>query len=115
MTPRFYSARLTKTGPIVGVKLFYGPPIVHGEELDRSHRLQCLVDLDPDGCFCWQLDARGAPVDVDGHTLRQVTPIDETEYRFLTARADWAQQWSPQHPSAKPRKAIDLRNMRSLF
>ncbi|HVY51877.1 MAG TPA: hypothetical protein VHA07_10005 [Devosia sp.] len=113
--PRYYSARLVKSGPIVGVKLFFGAPVIDGEELDRSPRLQCLVDTETSGRYVWQLDDRGAPLDVEGCMLRQVTPIDEAEYRFLTARAQWAAEHKPEHIAAAPQRRIDLTKMPGIF
>lgn len=115
MTPRFYSARLVRNGPPVGVKLFFGPPIVGGETLDRSPRLQCLVDLEPDGAYVWQLADDGAPVDVEGYVLRNVRLIDEAEYRFLTARREYARDHAPHHIAASPREAVDVTKIAPIF
>lgn len=115
MTPRHYSARLVKNGPIVGVRLFFGPPIIDGEVQDRSPRLNVVVDTELTSRFVWQLAAGGEPVDVEGCTLRIIAEIEAPEYHYLVSHAGWAQDWSPQHPAATPRKSINLQAMKGLF
>lgn len=115
MTPRYFSCRLTKGGPIVAVKMLFAGPIVEGEEQDRSPRWQVLVDTEETARAVHEITDSGIPVEVDGRILRSIQPIDEPEYRYLTARGAWAQEHSPYHPSAAPQEAIDLRAMKSLF
>lgn len=115
MTSRYYSARLTKGGPIVGVKLVHCGPILHGEEQDRSPRWQALVDTEQTGRYVWQFSTAGWPVEADGCSLRVIAEIDEPEYLFLTARGAWAQEHSPYHIAAAPREAVDLRKLPALF
>lgn len=111
----YYSARLTRGGPLVGVHVWFGPPLIDGEEMDRSPRWQALIDTETTGRPVHQFADDGAPLDVDGVTLREPAPINEALYRFLIERARWAQKHAPHHPSASPRDAIDLRGLRSLF
>jgi hypothetical protein len=35
-------------------------------------------------------------------------PIDQSEYRFLVASAEWARKHAPESPKANPRKPVDF-------
>lgn len=107
-SPRFFRARLVKGGPFIGVRLFVGPPIVDGEELDRHHRLQVLVDNETTSRPVLMLGEGDIPVEIDGVTLRSVEPVPEAEYRFLVADAAHAREWRPDHPKASPREPVDF-------
>lgn len=108
MTSRFFRARLVKRGPAVGVRMFVGPPIFDGEELDRHHRLQVLVDNETTSRAVLMLGDGDIPVEIDGATLRSIDPISEAEYHFLVAHSAWAQEHVPDHPKAKPREPVDF-------
>lgn len=106
--PRFFRARLVRGGPAVGVRMFVGPPIVDGEEIDRSPRLQVLIAHETTARAVLMLGDGDTPVEIDGVTLRSIEPVTEAEYRFLIAHAGWAREHAPDHPKADPRKPVDF-------
>ncbi len=109
----FYRARLVKGGPFVGVKTFFGPPFVDGEEVDRSPRWQALVRTETTARAILMGDA--TPIEVDGVMLRNIEGIPEAEYRYLVAHADYSTKYAPLNPDAAPKTAFDLRNSPSIF
>lgn len=113
--PRFFRARLAKLGPFVGVKVFFGPPLVDGELLDRSPRLQAQVEVETTGRAVLHLGEDGVPVEIDGLTLRNIEGCTEAVYRFLVADAAHAREWRPDHPKANPRKPVDWLRTRLPF
>ena len=113
--PRFYSARLARGAVKVGVSVFFGPPLVDGDELDRSPRWQARIGDAATALALNHFADDGRPVDVDGATLRDCAAITEAEHRYLVAHGAWAVANAPEHPRAAPRKAADLRGMRGLF
>lgn len=114
MTQRhYYRARLVSGGPYVGVQVWHGPPLIDGEEQDRSPRWQCLVGTEKTARAILMGDA--VPIEVDGALLRSLEGIPQHEYEFLVAHAGWAETNAPQHPHATPRRKIDLKNLPSLL
>jgi hypothetical protein len=115
--PGFYSTRLVRGGLKVGVRIWFGQPIIDGEVQDRSHRLCIEVDGRTDRLE--RHEASGEPVgrvplDVD-EVWPFCVPITEAEYRYLRRRAAWAREHAPDHPAANPRDPVDLRSMKPLF
>ena len=104
-------ARIAKDGPYVGVRIWTGPPIVDGEELDRSPRRQVMVGNEITGRAVFAGDR--LPVEVEGVTLRQIEEISEADYRFLVAHQEWGAA-TGKGVRAAPREAVDLRGP-SLF
>lgn len=92
----YYRMRLVRGGPLVGIKIWYGPP------LDPS-----TLDVMDRG-FCWNALANGDWIDVD-----RVWPacanemIDEAEYRYLAALTQHAKQTDGANPMANVRRATD--------
>ena len=115
MADRFFRARLAKGAPFIGVRLFVGPPVVDGDELDRSHRLQVTVADETTSRAVLMLGDGDIPVEVDGVTLRSIEPVSEAEWRFLVAHQAWATEHQPDHPKAKPRKAVDFNTLPMRF
>lgn len=113
MTRHYYRARLVSKGPYVGVTTFFGPPVVDGDELDRSPRWQCVVGTETTGRAILMGDA--LPIEVDGVTLRNLETVSSEEYHYLVAHAGWAKEHAPSAPDAMPRQKIDLRRMPSIF
>lgn len=111
MKTSFYRARIAKAGPFVGVKMFFGPPLVDGDELDRSPRLQVLVDTETTARAVLMTGEDDTPVEVDGVTLRNIEPTTEADYRFLVADSAHARDWRPDHPKASPREAVDFNTL----
>lgn len=101
---------------MVPVRIYWGRPVIDGEEQDRAER--------------WLVEVSGATdfteTGDDGYRCRVLHdvykywphcgrhPISESDYRFMTARATWAEQHAPGRPEANPRKKIDVRG-RSVF
>lgn len=113
MTRHYYRARLIGGGAYVGVMVWHGLPLVDGDELDRSPRWQALISTETTARAILMGDS--LPIEVDGVTLRNLETIDEPDYRYLVAHADWAKQHAPSAPDATPRQKIDLKRMPSIF
>lgn len=111
----FYSLRLIRGGIRVGVRIWFGPPIFDGEELDRCHRWNVEIDgkttrpvVDAEGNKTGQRELLD-PFEVwpfaCGH------PISQKEFDFLAKRRGWAVEHEPTHPAARPREPINLRKL----
>ena len=111
--PRFWRCRLVKAGPYVGVMTWHGPPLVDGEELDRSARHQALVGTETTARAILMGDQ--LPIEVDGIGLRNIEPIPEHTYRFMVADAAHAADWRPDDPKASPKKTIDFHTLPPRF
>lgn len=94
----------------VPIHVWYGPPIDEdGQPMDRSWRWQIEINGvlagDPDAPAC----IAGRPVDELGeiwpHCKRH--PIDESDYRFRTDRANWAERYDDRDPFAGTGRKID--------
>lgn len=109
--PRFYRARLAKRGPFIGVKVFLGPPLIDGEQIDRSPRWQALVDTETSARAVLMFGEDGLPVEVDGITVRNIEPTTEADYRFLVADSAHARDYRPADPKASPRQAVDFNRL----
>lgn len=114
----FYTMRLTRGGVRVPVRIWFGPPVIDGEELDRSPDWRCEIDGRAD---TWERDdATGYRCRVAIHIDRAWPyaarePISESEYRFLVAHSFWAREHAPDHPKAQPRKSIDFNTIPLQF
>lgn len=109
MSERFYwRAKLGKDMPWIGVVSWFGPPLVDGEELDRSPRWQCLVRTETTARAI--LFGDNCPIEVEGRdTLRNLERITEAEWSYLVKHAAWSTQHRPDLPDAAPRTKIDRR------
>jgi hypothetical protein len=106
VTERFYwKARLVKSGPWVPVVVWYGAPVIDGEEQDRSWSFQCLVRTETTSRLVLQGDH--CPVEIDGLMLRNITRSDQGEYEFLRDHAQWATAHAPHMHDAAPAVPID--------
>lgn len=112
MTAIHYRARLTKGGPFIGVRVFFGGPIVDGEEQDRSPRYQAVIGNECDGRMI--LQGGPVPIEVDGVTLRSVEQISADEHAYLLAHQEWAMAGG-NHPRARPREAVDFNSLPMRF
>ena len=106
--PRHFRARLAKAGPFIGVRMFFGPPVVDGDELDRSPRLQVQIGAETTSRAVLMLGAGDIPVEVEDALLRAVEPVPEAEWQYLVAHQTWAVEHAPNHPKADPRRAVDF-------
>jgi hypothetical protein len=98
---------MVKNGPWIPVVTWFGPPLIDGEEQDRSHRWQALVRTETTSRLILMGDQ--CPVEVDDVFLRNIESVSERDYRFLLDHTEWAASNAPSHPEAKPTKAVDLR------
>jgi hypothetical protein len=116
----FYATRLVRGGIEVPVRIWFGAPIVDGDELDRSPR------------WCVELDGKTTKTERDPDTGYEARvpldplhdgvwpfcarkPITESEFAFLTRRAAWAREHQPEHPAATPRERVDVRRLPPVF
>jgi hypothetical protein len=113
----FYSCRLMRGGIRVGVRIWFGQPIIEGETIDRSPRWCCEVDgrtdrkdYDADGNLLGRVPLDPVLDEVWVHCCG--TPITEREFHFLAKRRTWAVEHAPTHPAANPRSKPDLRAMK---
>lgn len=100
----YYRMRLRSGGAFVGVRIWFGAPLdpVTGEEMDRSHRFQALIN--------------GTYAEMDRVWPRCAgDPITEAEYRHLCATQQWAQQHAPDSALAEPTRKFDPLNSPLLF
>lgn len=109
----FYRTRLIKDGPEVGVRLWWGQPVIDGETQDRAPRW-CIevngetdyVEKDPEHP---EYRCR-VPLDVSRYwPWCGKNKITEAEYRYLVEHSKWAREHAPHLPDAQPRKKIDKR------
>jgi hypothetical protein len=113
--PGFYWCRLIRGGLRVGVRIWFGAPIIEGEQQDRSPRLCVEVDgrtdrpdYDEAGTYLGRI-----PLDVaDVWPYCAGHPISAHEYHFLGRRREWAVDHAPDHPAANPRSAVDVRALK---
>jgi hypothetical protein len=106
----YYKTRLINSGMWVAVRIWYGAPIIDGEEQDRSHRWCVEVD----GKTCRFDREAGHRVPLDAHDVWPFAarhPITRGEYGFLRKRAAWARDHAPEHPAADPFEPINLRKL----
>lgn len=112
----FYEVRLIRGGIYVGVRFWFGAPVLDGDEQDRSPR------------WCVEVDGQTTRpvVDDDGHDTGQREyldpfetwpyacgrPISEREFNFRARRRRWAEDNDPEHPAAQPRRPIDVLNLK---
>jgi hypothetical protein len=112
----YFKTRLVNSGMWVAVRIWFGSPIIDGEEQDRSPRWCCEVDgrtgrndYDDEGNRLGTVPLDPILDEVWVHCAGR--PISRNEYGFLRKRAAWARQHAPEHPAAKPRQPINLRKL----
>lgn len=103
---KFFTARMVKGGPLVGVATFFAPPLVDGEWLDRSPRFQCLIRNETTARVI--LMGNQVPVEVDGAFIRNVEPTTKANYEYLVSHSSYSTSHAPENPDATPTEAIDF-------
>jgi hypothetical protein len=98
---------------LVPVRVWFGPPLVDGEELDRSPRWQCLVRGETTARAVLYGD--DTPVQVEGLFLFGLERITEERYRYMVGHAAWATGADPKHPEAQPTTPIDWNALPPVF
>lgn len=94
----YYRIRMVRGGPWVPVKIWFAPPADPDnpdELLDRSPRWQATRN--GEACDVWTV----WPFCAD-------KTITKDEYDYMLAHGEWARAHSPNHPSADPRRPVDL-------
>ena len=107
-TPRvgFYLVRLVKDGPQMPAVIFRPCPIEPDPEtfqwIDRRAPLQAAIAGEevPMGRV-WPHCARW--------------PITHAEFVYRTKVIEWAETYAPSAPEARPREAVDLNRLESIF
>lgn len=116
--PGYYATRLVRGGPRVAVRIWFGQPIIDGEEQDRSPRWCVEIDGRTDK---WEIDRDAGyrcRVQIDADVAWPYCakePITQAEYRFLVADAAHARDWRPDDPKTEPRKAVDFNTLPMRF
>lgn len=113
MTIYYWSARLVAKGPYIGVMSWHGAPVVDGEELDRSHRWQCLVRNETTSRAI--LMGEPCPVEVDGIFLRNIEKITKPQYQYLIEHSEFSTSHAPANPDASPTEPIDFMKLKPPF
>ena len=100
-TAGFYRMRFTRGGPLVGIKIWNGPPLdptIYDPSDPATHEPMDRVER-------WQALANGELVDLERVWPQCVgDPITESEYRFLCERTAWAKRNDGFDPMAQPRR-----------
>ena len=98
---------MAKGGPFVGVAVWHGAPIVDGEELDRSPRLQALVRTETTSRAVLIMGTE-SPVEIDGIFLRNIQRTSKANYLYLVTHAEYSTAHAPNNPDASPTEAVDF-------
>ena len=97
--PGYFRIRLVRAGPFVPAKITHAGGLwcctINGEERTRADNPWAVADMDR----VWFYGQR----------------IAESEYDYMLAMKLFAERHQPEHPSANPRKAIDLRLLPPLY
>lgn len=110
MSERFYwQGRMVSKGPLIGVATWFGPPLVEGEELDRSPRWQALVRTETTARAILLGDS--VPIEVEGIFLRNVERTTKSNYDYLISHAAFSTSHAPHNPDASPTEAIDFNKL----
>lgn len=105
----YWTGKLVRNGPLVGLKTFHGQPYIDGEFVDRSPRWQALVHTETTARMILLGDQ--IPVEVDGVAIRNVEPTTRANYEHLIRHSAWAVAYSPDSPDATPREAVDFHKL----
>jgi hypothetical protein len=105
----YYGVRLVRGGYEVPVRLWFGAPVLDGEEQDRAPR--------------WCVEVAGKTTKQDDDGLPEYldpfdywpwcarSPISAAEYGHRLRLMAWAAEHAPNHPAANPYQPIDVRNL----
>lgn len=102
----YWTAKLVKDGPDIGVMTFFDGPLVDGEILDRSCRWQAKVRTETTGRVILMGDQ--VPIEVEGVFLRNIKPTSRTNYEYLVSHADYSTNHAPHNVDATPTEAVDF-------
>ena len=102
----YWQAKYVKNGPMIGVKTFWGPPLVDGEFLDRSPRWQALLRNETTARVIYM--GEPCPIEIEGVGIRNIEPTTKANYEYLVAHAAYSTAHAPANPDAAPKEAIDF-------
>ena len=100
----YFLVRITRRGPPVAARIWVEPARdpETGELLDRPPTLRAMLDgVEADPYYVW--------------TRKKRQPIGDGEYHFRLAMAEWAREYAPHLPEAKPDEGIDMRRLPPLL
>jgi hypothetical protein len=89
----FFKRKLVKGGVYVPARIWLEQEIGEDGEL-LGAEFKCEVNGEPADPF-------------DQWSYLCGEPISEAEFKYLTARGDWAWRYAPNDPAARPRERID--------
>lgn len=106
----YYATTLVRGGPRVAVRIWFGLPVIDGEEQDRAPGWHVEIDGRTDR---WERDDTGyrcrVPLEAErAWPFCAKDQVTEAEYRYLIEHAAWIREHQPDHPKAHPRKPIDF-------
>jgi len=109
-----YAVQLVKGGPRVAIRIWFGRPVIGGEEQDRAPRWNVEVDGQSDR---WDRDKGSVYRCRVAHDIHRYwpfcakDPISEAEHRFLIADAEHARKHRPNDPKANPRQPVNFNTL----
>lgn len=110
--PGFYKIKLTKGGVFVPARLIHQPgrDPVDGSLLDRSYWWTAIIDGDQ------VAEPSINPIEAGVFRIWPICwEIDEREYDYMLANAEWTRAHAPHEPAANPRQAVDIRQLDPVF
>lgn len=102
----YWTAKLVKDGPDIGVMTFFDGPLVDGEILDRSPRWQAKIRTETTGRVILMGDQ--IPIEVEGAFLRNIKPTTQRNWEYLVAHAVYSTNHAPHNADATPTEAVDF-------
>lgn len=102
----YWTARYKKDAPLIGVKTFWGPPLVDGEFVDRSPRWQALLRNETTARAIYM--GEPCPIEIEGVGIRNIEPTTRQNYEFLVAHSAFSTAHAPDNPDATPTEAVDF-------
>lgn len=103
--PGFFKTRIARQGAWVPAAIFITQSIDPDTgELDQPEEFVCIVNGEPKDLWSTEV-----------WIWLSTHPIPEKEFRFMTARAEWAEIYAPDSPYAKPYEQIDMLSLPPIF
>lgn len=100
-TEGYFRMRLVHGGPLVGIRIWYGPPLDPTIYDPRDPATHEPMDRMPR----WNALANGEIIDLERvWPVCMGDPIEEAEYRYLASTTQWAKRNDGFSPMATPRK-----------
>lgn len=100
--PGYYKTRLAKAAIMVPARIWLVQDVGEDGELLDDVGIVCLINGEPADAFHWWPYLAGRP-------------ITYQEFRYLSARNAWAENYAPDDYAARPRERIDPMRARIPF